>query len=139
MPIRNEGVPRHVVPGHPAHAYDSDDGMDGYRVEPEQLRTASGGIGDAIAAADDTNLEEVPGKGEAYGHDKVSAAVNAFCTTWELAKQILQQRSASAGEALNGAAGVYEQQEERGSARFDPAYPEPTPTPGPAPTPQGTR
>lgn len=115
--------------------------MDGYRVEPEQLRTASGGIGDAIAAADDTNLEDVPGKGEAYGHDSVSAAVKAFCTTWELAKQILQQRSASAGEALTGAAGVYEEQERRGEATFDPAHPQPAPSPGPSPepvpTPQG--
>lgn len=113
--------------------------MDGYRVEPDQLRTAADGIGDAIAAADDTNLEEVPGKGDAYGDDKVSGAVTSFCTTWELAKQILQQRSASAGEALEGAAKVYEEQEDRGTARFDPAHPQPTPTPGPAPTPQGTR
>lgn len=107
--------------------------MDGYRVEPEQLRTAANGIGDAISAADDTNLEDV-GKGAAYGHDKVSAAVKSFCTTWELAKQILQQRSASAGEALVDDATVYERQEARGAATFDPAHPQPRPTPGPAPT-----
>ncbi|HEY7593279.1 MAG TPA: hypothetical protein VH969_09005 [Actinophytocola sp.] len=111
--------------------------MDGYRVEPQELRTAANGIGDAIAKADDTNLEEVPGKGDAYGHGKVSSAVSNFCTTWELAKQILQQRSASAGEALEGAAGVYEEKERTGSSRFDPAHPVPHPTPGPAPTPTG--
>lgn len=110
--------------------------MDGYRVEPAQLRTAADGIGDAIAAADDTNLEEISGKGDSYGHGKVAESVKAFCTTWELAKQILQQRSASAGEALVSSADVYEQQELRGVTTFDPAYPQPQPTPGPAPTPE---
>jgi len=110
--------------------------MDGYRVEPEQLRTAATGIGDAIGAADDTNLEEIHGKGAAYGHDKVSAAVKSFGTTWELAKQILQQRSAGAGSALEDDARVYEEQEARGVSTFDPAHPQPSPTPGPAPTPR---
>jgi hypothetical protein len=107
--------------------------MDGYRVEPEQLRTAAKGIGDAIGGADDTNLEEIPGKGAAYGHDKVSAAMKSFCTTWELAKQILQQRSASAGDALVDDAAVYERQELRGVSTFDPAHPQPSPAPGPTP------
>jgi hypothetical protein len=111
--------------------------MDGYRVEPEQLRSAANGIGDAIAAADDTNLEDVPGDAGSYGHDKVAESLKSFCTTWELAKQILQQRSASAGQALIGCATVYEEQEQRHSDTFDPAHPEPSPTPGPAPTPQG--
>jgi len=111
--------------------------MDGYRVEPEQLRTAATGIGDAIGAADDTNLEDIQGKGAAYGHDKVSAAVKSFGTTWELAKQILQKRSADAGTALDEDARVYEEQEARGVSTFDPAHPQPSPTPGPAPTPQG--
>ncbi|MCT2583556.1 WXG100 family type VII secretion target [Actinophytocola gossypii] len=110
-------------------------GMDGYRVEPDQLRTAANDIGDAIGAADDTNLEDVPGDAGAYGHGKVADSLKAFCTTWELAKQILQQRSASAGEALVGCATVYEQQEENHSQTFDPAHPEPSPSPGPAPTP----
>jgi hypothetical protein len=109
--------------------------MDGYHVEPEQLRTAANGIGDAIGAADDTNLEDIPGKSGAYGHAKLNAALTSFCTTWELAKQLLQERSAEAGEALVADAGVYERQEARGVATFDPAMPQPTPTPGPAPTP----
>lgn len=109
--------------------------MDGYHVEPQQLRTASDGIGDAIGAADDTNLEDI-GKGADFGHDKVSKAVTSFGTTWELAKQLLQERSADAGQALVDDAGVYEQQEARGQATFDPAMPQPPqPTPGPAPTP----
>ncbi len=112
--------------------------MDGFRVAPEQLRDAANGIDTAIGAADDTNLEDIPGRGEAYGHDKVSAALKSFCTTWELAKQLLQQRSAAAGSALVDDAGVYEQQEARGVATFDPGYPQPTPTPGPAPTPTPT-
>lgn len=111
--------------------------MDGYRVEPEQLRTAAKGIGDAIGGADDTDLEAIPGKGAAYGHDKVSEAMKSFCTTWELAKQILQQRSASAGEVLVDDAVVYERQEASGASTFDPAHPQPSPAPGPAPTPYG--
>jgi hypothetical protein len=105
--------------------------MDGYRVEPEQLRTAANGIADAIGAADDTNLEEVSGEAANYGHDKVAESLSAFCATWELAKQILQQRSASAGEALIGCATVYERQEDNTSDTFDPAHPEPSPAPAP--------
>ncbi|HEV7651714.1 MAG TPA: hypothetical protein VGP26_26470 [Actinophytocola sp.] len=111
--------------------------MDGYRVEPGQLRSAASGIGDAIGSADDTNLEQIPGKSAAYGHAKLNAAITQFCTTWELAKQILQQRSADAGEALTDDAGVYERQEAHGAATFDPALPQPMtqpmPAPGPAP------
>jgi hypothetical protein len=104
--------------------------MDGYRVGPEQLRTAASGIGDAIGAADDTNLESIPGASAAYGHAKVNAALTSFCTTWELAKQILQQRSAAAGDALVDDAGVYEGQEAHGVATFDPALPQPGPPGG---------
>jgi hypothetical protein len=111
--------------------------MDGYRVEPGQLRSAASGIGDAIGAADDTNLESIPGKSAAYGHAKVNAAITQFCTTWELAKQILQQRSAQAGEALDADAGVYERQEATGRSTFDPVLPQPMPSPGPSPTPGG--
>lgn len=108
--------------------------MDGYNVEPQQLRTAADGIGDAIGAADNLKLEDV-GKGADFGHDKVSTAVKAFGTTWELAKQLLQERSAEAGQALVDDATVYEQAEARGQDTFDPAMPQPTPAPGPAPTP----
>jgi hypothetical protein len=108
--------------------------MDGYQVEPQQLRTAADGIGDTIAAADDMKLEDI-GKGADFGHDKVSTAVKSFGTTWELAKQLLQQRSAEAGQALVDDATVYEQAEARGQTTFDPAAPQPTPLPGPVPTP----
>ena len=111
--------------------------MDGYRVEPAQLRSAASGIGDAIEGADHTNLEQIPGKSAAFGHAKVNAGITQFCTTWELAKQILQQRRADAGQALVDDAGVYEQQEARGTATFDPVLPQPMPSPGPAPTPGG--
>jgi hypothetical protein len=111
--------------------------MDGYNVEPQQLRTAADGIGDAISVADDTNLEDI-GKGADFGHDKVATAVKSFGTTWELAKQLLQERSADAGQALVDDATIYEQQEARGQATFDPAFPQPTPSPGPAPTPSPT-
>jgi hypothetical protein len=108
--------------------------MDGYQVEPQQLRTAADGIGDTIAAADDMKLEDI-GKGADFGHDKVATAVKSFGTTWELAKQLLQQRSAEAGQALMDDATVYEQAEARGQTTFDPAAPQPTPLPGPVPTP----
>jgi hypothetical protein len=109
--------------------------MDGYHVEPQQLRTAADGIGDAIDKADHMDLQSVAGNGAAYGHGKVSSSVASFGTTWELAKQILQQRSADDGQALLDDAGIYEQNEARGQTRFDPAAPQPMPTPGPAPTP----
>lgn len=110
--------------------------MDGYNVQPDDLRGAAGDIADAIAAADDTNLEKVSGEGKAYGHDKCANAAKSFGATWELAKQILQQRSASAGEALEGAAKAYESQEGDAKSTFD-GQPTPSPTPGPAPTPGG--
>jgi hypothetical protein len=108
--------------------------MDGYTVEPQQLRTAASGIGDVIGAADHTNLEDV-GKGADFGHDKVSSTVQAFGSTWELAKQVLQQRSAKAGQVLVADATVYEQAEARGQTTFDPAMPQPRPTPAPTPAP----
>lgn len=94
--------------------------MDGYEVEIAQLRTGAKGIASAVGQADHTKLESVAGKGAAYGDGSVAGAVSAFCTTWELAKQILQQRSASAGEALEGVAAVYERQEHRGAQTFGP-------------------
>jgi hypothetical protein len=108
--------------------------MDGYQVEPQQLRTAADAIGDTIAAADDMKLEDI-GKGADFGHAKMSTAVTSFGTTWELAKQLLQQRSADAGQALMDDATVYEQAEARGQTTFDPAAPQPTPLPGQVPTP----
>lgn len=111
--------------------------MDGYQVEPQQLRTAADGIGDTIAAADDMKLEDI-GKGADFGHDKVATAVKSFGTTWELAKQLLQQRSAEAGQALMDDATVYEQAEARGQTTFDPAAPQPTPQPTPLPGPVPT-
>jgi hypothetical protein len=108
--------------------------MDGYQVEPQQLRTAANGIGDTIAAADDMKLEDI-GKGADFGHAKLATAVKSFGTTWELAKQLLQERSAEAGQALMDDATVYEQAEARGQTTFDPAAPQPTPMPGPVPTP----
>lgn len=111
--------------------------MGGYDVEPGELRSAAGDIAKAIGAADDTNLEDVSGKEDSYGHGKVASAVANFCTTWELAKQILQQRSASAGETLNGAAGTYEKQEQHEHSTFGGGGPQPSPSPGPAPTAPG--
>lgn len=94
--------------------------VDGYQVEITELRAGAKEIASAIGQADHTKLESVSGKGAAYGDGAVAGAVSAFCTTWELAKQILQQRSASAGEALEGTATVYEQQEHRGAQTFGP-------------------
>ena len=110
--------------------------MDGFRVDPQQLRTAARGIGDATSPVDQARFEDLPGKSDAYGHEKVYAAVNSFCTTWELAKQLLQQRCADAGGALDSSAGVYEAQEARGTATFGPAVPQPIPQPMPLPGPQ---
>lgn len=87
--------------------------MNGYRVEPDALRNASGKIADAIGSADDLAVEKVAENGSAFGNDAISTSLTDFCSTWELAKGILQQRSASAGEALDGAAKAYEEREEQ--------------------------
>jgi hypothetical protein len=92
--------------------------MDGFGVETAELRAAASGIAAAIGAADDTNLEDVPGKGQAYGNGDVSGALSNFCTTWELAKQILQSRSASAGEALEGTANAYDALDQGATTTF---------------------
>lgn len=101
--------------------------MNGYRVDPQTLRAAAGQIADAIGGADKLELEKIAEKGEVFGNDTVSGSLAAFCTTWELAKGILQQRSASAGEALDSAATAYENREDQNT------MPQPSPSPGPAP------
>ncbi|MQA09835.1 MAG: hypothetical protein GEU98_15050 [Pseudonocardiaceae bacterium] len=115
--------------------------MTGTHVETDELRSAAKSIADAMGTADDTNLEQVPKKGDTYGHDKVTTALTNFCTTWELAKKILQQRSASAGETLEGAAGTYDEREQQEKSKFQGdgggGAPQPSPSPGPSPAPQG--
>ncbi|RZS31244.1 hypothetical protein EV193_115123 [Herbihabitans rhizosphaerae] len=105
--------------------------MDGYGVIPEQLNTAAGAISTAIGKADDTNLEDVSGKSDSYGHGKVAETIASFCTTWELAKKILQSRSANAGETLEGIARTYVETDQRAKEGL------PNPQPGPSPVPGG--
>ncbi|WP_020668923.1 hypothetical protein [Amycolatopsis nigrescens] len=107
--------------------------MDGYHVDPEVLRTASGAIAKAIGKADKLELEKISEDASAFGDDSVSGALAGFCSTWELASGILQQRSASAGEALDGAADAYVEEDRRAKM----PEPEPSPQPSPTPGPQG--
>jgi hypothetical protein len=84
----------------------------GFEVEPEALTGASAEISKVAASAAGIQVENITGAGESYGHEGVFGAVSRFCTTWQLATQLLQQRAMSAGAALDGAAATYAQHED---------------------------
>ncbi|RZS29602.1 hypothetical protein EV193_1195 [Herbihabitans rhizosphaerae] len=93
--------------------------MDGYDVVIGELGTAAGKIGDTIALADGTNLEDTAGgNAQAFGDAGVHTALQSFGNTWELAKQILQSRSASAGQALLSTATSYRVLEQGNTTMF---------------------
>jgi hypothetical protein len=94
--------------------------MDGFRVDPAQLRSAARGIGEAAGRDDENRLDDLVGDAAAYGHDRLHAAMTSFCGAWDEAHGKLRQRAADAGGALDSSAGVYEEQEARGRVAFDP-------------------
>jgi hypothetical protein len=94
--------------------------MDGFRVDPEQLRSAARGIGEAAGQADENRLDNLVGDAAAYGHDRLHAAMTSFCGAWDEAHGLLRQRAADAGDGLDSSAGVYEEQDARGRVVFDP-------------------
>jgi hypothetical protein len=85
----------------------------GFDVDPDTLRTASGQISRAVSGASEIQLESVTGSGESYGHPGVFEALSGFCSTWQLATQLLHQRATSAGQALTGAAAAYTTRDHR--------------------------
>lgn len=81
-------------------------------VDPAQLTDASGKITGAVSGAGDMKLEDIASGGaETFGHDGVFTAISGFCSTWQLAVQILQQRATSAAGLLGDAAKSFGEQD----------------------------
>lgn len=79
----------------------------GHGVDLERLTEASQAIIGCIPQRERTDLESISGDGEWYGHGDVFGAFSRFCTTWQLATEVLSARAASAASALAGVAQGY--------------------------------
>ncbi len=84
---------------------------DGFDVDTEELTRASSAIKDTVSGAEGIQLESLTGDSESFGHNGVFESIGKFCTTWQAAVTLLAQQSGSLGDALDGAAGTYAQQE----------------------------
>lgn len=79
----------------------------GHGVDLERLTAASQEIIGCVPQAQRTDLESIIGDSEWYGHSDVYEAFGQFCTTWQVATQVLSARVISAGNALHGVAQTY--------------------------------
>lgn len=81
--------------------------LDGFEVDPTALSTAAGEITRCMAPARSIDLEVLPGGPETCGHPAASEALAHFCTTWQLATQLLVARADSKAQGLIEQAAEY--------------------------------
>lgn len=80
---------------------------DGFEVDPQVLNEAADEIGRCVQPARRTDLDAVPRGAATCGHPGVSEALAHFCTTWQLATQLLVARADSKQRGLTEQAGDY--------------------------------
>lgn len=80
---------------------------DGFEVDPQVLSEAANEIGRCVRPAQGTDLNAIPGGVATCGHPAVSEALAHFCTTWQLATQLLVARAESRQRGLVEQAGDY--------------------------------
>ncbi|OEV30471.1 hypothetical protein AN219_10775 [Streptomyces nanshensis] len=88
------------------------------RVEPSELRTASGKIKKAAGKGDDTKLDEIA-DGADFGHGDAAKAFTELMATWNVAvTRTLKDDAESSADKLNDNAASYERSEQQSQNHF---------------------
>ncbi|QPP07975.1 hypothetical protein G4Z16_17950 [Streptomyces bathyalis] len=92
--------------------------MTDVRVEPGELRSASGKIKKAVDKGDDAKLDEIA-NGADFGHGDAAKAFSELMATWNVAvTKTLKDDAESAADKLNDNAASYERSERQSQNHF---------------------
>ena len=88
------------------------------RVEPSELRSASGKIKKAVGKGDDTKLADIA-HGADFGHGDAAKAFSELMATWDVAvTKTLKKDAESSADKLNDNAASYERSEQQSQNHF---------------------
>ena len=88
------------------------------RVEPSELRTASGKIKKAVGKGGNTKLDEIA-NGADFGHGDAAKAFEELMATWNVAvTKTLKDDADSSADKLNDNAESYERSEQQSQNHF---------------------
>ncbi|KAA5837264.1 hypothetical protein ABT337_15180 [Saccharopolyspora hirsuta] len=109
----------------------------GFHVEIELLEKASRNMAELVEGQDNSELSELPGDSQAYGHADLPAALTEFCDRWSVGLDALCDRATRMGYSLGEAAKAYREADQAGADALstDPGIDvvEPMPMPGMGP------
>lgn len=87
----------------------------GFHVEIELLETASRNMDELVAGQDNSELSELPGDSQSYGHSDLFAALTEFCDRWSVGLDALCDRATEMGYSLGEAAKAYREADQAGA------------------------
>lgn len=87
----------------------------GFHVEIELLEAASRNMDELVAGQDNSELSELPGSAESYGHADLLSALTEFCDRWSVGLDALCDRATRMSYSLGETAKAYREADQAGA------------------------